>query len=590
MVTKPTYDSPPRGLNWAQPPAKGADSSGDEKPAPARESDPGSVKGVFDTARLLEAPPPVGLKGAARIPEPQSEANASDRTEAPASAMSRARIELAEMISGPIEKDSQPPLATFVPGKRADSGESKPLVLIKKNVRGVFGGDREAEREEQKPAQTETQAKTPVGKPAPAQTKAPAGEQEQAQVQMQAQAPPDPSPALPDDAAAGGARREPDVRPSAATAAPVEPISDDNEADEDLVTEAEAALQPAEMPVEKAVYASSELLVEVDIDELRLVSDQPPPLAYAVEPGAEPEGEPLVLPLEKTGRVFLRAALALLALAAGTGAAVVTGIVQLPPDLLPFGLLSSAAPAGPPQPMRAAPLREATGSASARQPAATAAVPTPQSAAAGPAAAAEARKRKTPPSEQRLAAETEQPARAAKGSTGPDTEPEGPEAGASAAPGEAKSVPAAAVGADPEAGDDSAPPAAVTEDNWKSMLRKAEKLQRRGDDGSAEPIFRAVLRLKPDEHHAMEGLAKILLKRNAGSEALPLTERIVRKRSKRASYRLLYGDALAQTGDQAKAVEQWQKAVRLSPSNTAARNRLRNAGAEESSEAPAAAE
>jgi predicted Zn-dependent protease len=93
-----------------------------------------------------------------------------------------------------------------------------------------------------------------------------------------------------------------------------------------------------------------------------------------------------------------------------------------------------------------------------------------------------------------------------------------------------------------------------------------------------------VLEKQPDEHHAMEGLVEILLKRKAGKEALPLAERIVRKRPRRASYRLLYGDALAQSGDRAGAEEQWQEALRLSPGNLAATSRLKETAAKKTPE------
>ncbi|MBN1655598.1 MAG: tetratricopeptide repeat protein [Deltaproteobacteria bacterium] len=117
------------------------------------------------------------------------------------------------------------------------------------------------------------------------------------------------------------------------------------------------------------------------------------------------------------------------------------------------------------------------------------------------------------------------------------------------------------------------PESAVT-GNSRDLLRRGSRQLANGNLDDAETLFRAVLNQEPDEHHAMEGLVKISLKRGKAKEALPLVQRIVEKRPKRAAYRVLYGDVLAMLGNTQAAKEQFGEALRFSPDNKEAKRRL----------------
>lgn len=79
----------------------------------------------------------------------------------------------------------------------------------------------------------------------------------------------------------------------------------------------------------------------------------------------------------------------------------------------------------------------------------------------------------------------------------------------------------------------------------RTLLRRGNRLLRQNKRVEAERVFRDILQLDPDDHHAMEGLVKILLKRKEGKEALDLSKRMVDKRPKRTRYRKLYKKALS---------------------------------------------
>jgi predicted negative regulator of RcsB-dependent stress response len=108
----------------------------------------------------------------------------------------------------------------------------------------------------------------------------------------------------------------------------------------------------------------------------------------------------------------------------------------------------------------------------------------------------------------------------------------------------------------------------------REMLARAIRQLKNGDLDQAEALFRAILKQEPDEHHAMEGLVTILIKRGKGKEALPFCERMVKKRPRRAAYRVLFGDALAMAGNSRAAKEQYNEALRYSPDDKDAKRRL----------------
>jgi predicted Zn-dependent protease len=118
------------------------------------------------------------------------------------------------------------------------------------------------------------------------------------------------------------------------------------------------------------------------------------------------------------------------------------------------------------------------------------------------------------------------------------------------------------------------PSVALDSKGVSDAIARAGRLLSKGEIVESEALLRAVLAKEPDEHHAMEVLIRILLKRGRGGEAIPFAKRIVEKRPRRAPYRLLYGDVLAAIGQQSSAEEQWQEALSIEPNSSAAKRRL----------------
>jgi DNA-binding response OmpR family regulator len=90
----------------------------------------------------------------------------------------------------------------------------------------------------------------------------------------------------------------------------------------------------------------------------------------------------------------------------------------------------------------------------------------------------------------------------------------------------------------------------------------------------AEALYRRALEADPQSHYAMIGLARLLLARGAAPEALPFARDAVRRRSRRAAYRVLLGDILLATGDASGAREAWEAALAAEPDSREAQRRL----------------
>lgn len=101
-----------------------------------------------------------------------------------------------------------------------------------------------------------------------------------------------------------------------------------------------------------------------------------------------------------------------------------------------------------------------------------------------------------------------------------------------------------------------------------------DSLFRGGDLDAALVQYEAGLRADSRDHHAMEGLARIHLARGNAAEALPFAEQMVKRRPKRAAYRVLHGQALLGVGDRAGARRAFQEALTLEPGNSEARRLL----------------
>ena len=127
---------------------------------------------------------------------------------------------------------------------------------------------------------------------------------------------------------------------------------------------------------------------------------------------------------------------------------------------------------------------------------------------------------------------------------------------------------------DGRAGEAPAASEAVDEPGAGSVADLLERADRAGSSELAERLYRRVLELDPREHHAMVGLGRLLLERGAHAEAAEQFRAAVRRRPRRAAYRIWLGDALAGAGDAAGARREWEEALALEPDNRQARERL----------------
>jgi len=111
------------------------------------------------------------------------------------------------------------------------------------------------------------------------------------------------------------------------------------------------------------------------------------------------------------------------------------------------------------------------------------------------------------------------------------------------------------------------------------LVQRALPLIRRGQLRLAEATLDRAWELDPANPQAMAGYATLYLKAKDGDRAAKWAEKAVRKRSRRAEYQVLYGDALRLQGDPEAARKAWRKALAIDPRNKAARARLNETGA-----------
>jgi len=107
-----------------------------------------------------------------------------------------------------------------------------------------------------------------------------------------------------------------------------------------------------------------------------------------------------------------------------------------------------------------------------------------------------------------------------------------------------------------------------------AKLALARKLLSAEDPAGAEVIARQALAADPQDHHAMDALARALMDQDRGAEAVPLARRMVQKRGKRVQYRLLLGDLLFMVGNESDARAQWRQALELAPNDLDIKRRL----------------
>jgi len=106
------------------------------------------------------------------------------------------------------------------------------------------------------------------------------------------------------------------------------------------------------------------------------------------------------------------------------------------------------------------------------------------------------------------------------------------------------------------------------------LVHRALPLIRSGQLRVAEATLDRAWELDPRNPQAMAGYATLYLATKDGERAVKWAKKAVRKRSRRASYHVLYGDALHLNGDTVAARKAWRRALTLDPENRAARAHL----------------
>jgi len=108
------------------------------------------------------------------------------------------------------------------------------------------------------------------------------------------------------------------------------------------------------------------------------------------------------------------------------------------------------------------------------------------------------------------------------------------------------------------------------------LVHRALPMIRSGKLRLAEATLDRAWELDPKNPQAMAGYARLYIAKKEGDRAAKWAKKAVRKRSRRAEYHILYGDALQLEGDTDAARKAWRKALSVDPENRAARARLAN--------------
>ncbi len=111
------------------------------------------------------------------------------------------------------------------------------------------------------------------------------------------------------------------------------------------------------------------------------------------------------------------------------------------------------------------------------------------------------------------------------------------------------------------------------------LVHRALPLIRNGQLRLAEATLDRAWELDPNNPQAMAGYAALYIAKKDGERAVKWAKKAVRKRSRRAEYHVLYGDALELKGQSEDAQQAWRKALKIDPENKAARSRLRQSSA-----------
>jgi Flp pilus assembly protein TadD len=140
------------------------------------------------------------------------------------------------------------------------------------------------------------------------------------------------------------------------------------------------------------------------------------------------------------------------------------------------------------------------------------------------------------------------------------------------APAEAPAAEAAPAEMDPTQSDEAARAALAAEAaRWLQVARR--KLAS-DDAAGAEAAARKALASEPQSVPATELLARALVEQDRGKDALPFARKLVQRAGKRVPFRLLLGDVLLMTGDEASARREWERALELAPGDPEIERRL----------------
>jgi Flp pilus assembly protein TadD len=111
-------------------------------------------------------------------------------------------------------------------------------------------------------------------------------------------------------------------------------------------------------------------------------------------------------------------------------------------------------------------------------------------------------------------------------------------------------------------------------DASQALLASARKKLADDDATGAEALIRQALAKDPQDHHAMELLVHALMDQDRGADAVPYARKIVQRRPRRVTYRLLLGDLLLMVGKEAEARSEWGEALKLAPNDPQIKRRL----------------
>jgi tetratricopeptide (TPR) repeat protein len=130
--------------------------------------------------------------------------------------------------------------------------------------------------------------------------------------------------------------------------------------------------------------------------------------------------------------------------------------------------------------------------------------------------------------------------------------------------------------AEEAAGPSPEPPAATdaTGRDPEALIEAGDAALAAGDAARALALFERAIALDSHDPYGHAGAARACLALARAEDAVRFAERAVAHRRRRASFRVLLGDALSAAGDTARARREWERALELDPDDETGRARL----------------